>query len=134
MGTVKSPAIDALVREAITRVADRWTMEVLDVLEESGTQRFSDLSRRIPGISKKMLTQTLREMEREGLVQRTVHPVIPPHVDYTLTRVGLELAEAFCDVWHWAEKHARTVEKARARFDAQPKPGIPKPRVPSASR
>jgi len=77
-----------------------------------------------------MLTQTLRELERGGLVSRTVHPVIPPHVDYTLTRLGLELSEALCSVWLWAEKHARAIEKARTRFDAQPKPGVPKPKKP----
>jgi DNA-binding HxlR family transcriptional regulator len=122
-------AIDALVRQAIGRIADRWTMEVLEVLDEHGTQRFTGIARRVPGISQKMLTKTLREMEREGLVTRTVHPVIPPHVDYTLTRLGSELSEAFCGVWLWAEKHARAIEKARARFDAAPKPGVPKPRV-----
>lgn len=130
MGTVKSEAIDALVRQSIARIANRWTMEILEALEESGTMRFSSLARQVPGISQKMLTQTLRDMEREGLVHRTVHPVIPPHVDYTLTKVGLELAEAFCGVWRWAAKHARAVEKARTRFDALPKRGVPTPRVP----
>lgn len=122
-------ATDTLAREAIARVADRWTMEILDVLEEGGTQRFSAIARGVPGISQKMLTQTLREMERDGLVERTVHPVIPPHVDYTLTKLGVELAAAFCDVWHWAARHGRAIERARARFDAQPKPGVPKPKT-----
>lgn len=120
--------IDALVRQAIGRIADRWTMEVLEALDEHGTQRFTGLARRVPGISQKMLTKTLREMEREGLVTRKVHPVIPPHVDYTLTRLGGELSQALCGVWRWAEKHARAIDKARARFDAAPKPGVPKPR------
>jgi DNA-binding HxlR family transcriptional regulator len=121
-----TPELDALVRKAMTRVADRWTMEILDVLDEQGTQRFSRIARQVPGISQKMLTKTLREMEREGLVTRTVHPVIPPHVDYDLTRLGRELSEALCGVWLWAARHARAIEKARARFDAQPKRGIPR--------
>lgn len=124
-----APEIDALVRQAIGRIADRWTMEVLEVLDEHGTQRFTGIARQVPSISQKMLTKTLREMERDGLVTRKVHPVIPPHVDYTLTRLGSELSEAFCGVWLWAEKHVRAIEKARARFDAAPKPGVPGPRV-----
>ncbi len=76
-----------------------------------------------------MLTQTLRQMERDGLVARTVHPVIPPHVDYELTKLGFGLSEAFCGVWIWAAKNAKAVEKARARFDAMPKAGVPKPKV-----
>lgn len=126
VGKAPSPPseIDALVRESIARIADRWTMEVLEVLEEQGTQRFSSVARHVPGISQKMLTQTLRDMEREGLVSRTVHPVIPPHVDYALTPAGLELAYAFCDVWRWAEKHVRTVQSARKKYDARSKPGV----------
>lgn len=130
MVTKPPSAIDVLVSQAIARIADRWTMEILEVLEETPTMRFSAIARQIPGISQKMLTQTLREMERDGLVERTVHPVIPPHVDYTLTKLGSELAEAFCGVWTWAQKHARAIEKARTRFDAQPKRGVPAPRVP----
>jgi DNA-binding HxlR family transcriptional regulator len=122
-----SPEIDSLVEQTIARIADRWTMEILDVLTEHGTQRFSRIARHISGISQKMLTQTLRQMERDGLVKRTVHPVIPPHVDYTLTQLGNELSEAFCGVWLWAEKNARTIERARAKFDALPKRGVPKP-------
>ena len=64
-----------------------------------------------------MLTQTLRLMEREGLVARTVHPVIPPKVEYRLTTLGLSLSAAFCGVWIWAEEHIKEVETARAVFD-----------------
>jgi DNA-binding HxlR family transcriptional regulator len=128
-----SPEIDTLVEQTIARIADRWTMEILDVLTEQGTQRFSRIAGHIPGISQKMLTQTLRQMERDGLIKRTVHPVIPPHVDYTLTRLGNELSEAFCSVWLWAEKNARAIERARAKFDALPKRGVPKPRPSRAT-
>lgn len=113
------PKVEALVNELIGRVADKWTLLVLESLEEHGLQRFSALAKSVPGISQKMLTQTLRAMERDGLVTRTVHPVIPPHVDYALTPLGESLGEAFCGVWLWAEANLRTVEAARTTFDAR---------------
>jgi len=116
-----TPEVDALVAEVIARVADRWTMEVLEALTQGGTMRFTRIGEAIPGVSQKMLTQTLRQMERDGLVTRTVHPVIPPHVDYELTPLGFELSEAFCGVWLWAEKNCKVVAKARARFDGRAK-------------
>ncbi|SIQ26439.1 MAG: transcriptional regulator [Bosea sp. (in: a-proteobacteria)] len=111
-----SPAVESLVRQVIAQVADKWTMLVLEVLEEHGTLRFSQVGRLVEGISQKMLTNTLREMERDGLVTRTVHPVIPPHVDYTLTELGRELSAAFCGVWLWAETYHGQVMAARAAF------------------
>lgn len=113
----ETPEVDRLVNDLIGRVADKWTLLVLESLEEAGEQRFSELARSVPGISQKMLTQTLRQMERDGLVQRTVHPVIPPHVDYKLTPLGNSLGEAFCGVWHWAEANLEAVEAARSAFD-----------------
>lgn len=115
------PRVDALVDETIGRVADKWTLLVLEALEEAGEQRFSALGRAVPGISQKMLTQTLRQMEREGLVIRTVHAEVPPRVEYRLTVLGHDLAEAFCGVWHWAERNIETIEAARAAFDARNK-------------
>jgi DNA-binding HxlR family transcriptional regulator len=111
------PAVDALVTEVIARVADKWTMLILDVLAEGGEQRFTQLARAVPGISQKMLTQTLRAMERDGLVTRTVHAVIPPRVDYRLTDLGLSLGAAFCGVWIWAKDNLDRIETARAAFD-----------------
>jgi DNA-binding HxlR family transcriptional regulator len=111
------PRVEALVTELIGRVADKWTMLILEVLTERGELRFTRLSELIPGISYKMLTQTLRLMEREGLIARTVHPVIPPKVEYKLTDLGLSLGAAFCGVWMWAERHLEQVERARAAFD-----------------
>ena len=96
-------------------------MLILEVLTERGELRFTRLSELVPGISYKMLTQTLRQMEREGLVVRTVHPVIPPKVEYRLTELGLSLSAAFCGVWIWAEKHIEEVEAARAVFDDKAK-------------
>jgi DNA-binding HxlR family transcriptional regulator len=115
------PRVEALVAELIGRVADKWTMMIIEALTERGELRFTRLSEIIPGISYKMLTQTLRQMEREGLVVRTVHPVVPPKVEYRLTTLGLSLSAAFCGVWLWAEEHLEEVETARAIFDAKPK-------------
>ena len=114
-----SPAVESLVRQVIAQIADKWTMLVLEALEERGTLRFTEVGRSVSGISQKMLTKTLREMERDGLVVRTVHPVIPPHVDYTLTELGRELSAAFCGVWVWAETYYAQVEAARAAFKAR---------------
>ena len=111
------PKIDALVDETIARVADKWTLLLVEALEGAGPKRFSQLGRDVPGISQKMLTQTLRSMEREGLVERTVFPEVPPRVEYELTRLGHELAEAFCGVWTWAERNIEAIEAARAAFD-----------------
>jgi DNA-binding HxlR family transcriptional regulator len=113
------PRLNALVMDLIGRVADKWTMTVLEVLAESGTMRFTRLADAVPGVSQKMLTQTLRAMERDGLLLRTVHPVVPPHVDYRLTDLGLSLGAAFCGVWSWAEEHMARVDAAREAFDAR---------------
>lgn len=112
------PAVEALVHELIGRVADKWTMIVLDVLTEHGELRFTKLGELAGGISQKMLTQTVRQMERDGLVVRTVHPVVPPRVEYRLTDLGLTLSEAFCGVWVWAAANRERVHAARAAFDA----------------
>jgi len=112
------PALAALVADIIGKVADKWTMLILETLEERGTLRFTALSRAVGTISQKMLTQTLRRMEQDGLVSRTVHPVIPPHVDYALTPLGRSLGAAFCGVWIWAETHHAQILAARAAFAA----------------
>jgi DNA-binding HxlR family transcriptional regulator len=111
-----SPELDALVREIIARVADKWTMLVLEILEEHGVVRFTRLGKMVHGISQKMLTKTLRQMESDGLVLRTIHPVIPPHVEYALTGLGHSLSAAFCGVWIWAETHQEEIFAARRRF------------------
>ena len=111
------PRVEMLVNDLIGRVADKWTLLVLEELEDHGVLRFTELARLVPGISQKMLTQTLRAMERDGLVDRTVHPVIPPKVEYRLTDLGHSLGEAFCGVWHWAGDNLDRVEAARKAFD-----------------
>lgn len=108
--------VEALVREIIERVADKWTMLVLEVLEEHGVVRFTRLGELVGGVSQKMLTKTVRQMERDGLVTRTVHPVIPPRVEYELTELGRSLGEAFCGVWIWVEQHLDEIERARETF------------------
>jgi len=113
------PRVEALVNELIGRVADKWTMLILELLAEHGEMRFTRLRDAVGTISQKMLTQTLRQMERDGLVKRTVHPVIPPHVDYKLTKLGGTLSLAFCGVWVWAGEHLEEIEKARRMYDAK---------------
>lgn len=111
------PRIEALVNDLIGRIADKWTMLVLEVLAEKGELRFTRLSELVEGVSQKMLTQTLRHMERDGLVTRTVHPVVPPKVEYKLTQLGMSLGAAFCGVWVWAAENLKHVEQARREFD-----------------
>lgn len=110
------PELEALVREIIGRVADKWTMLALEVLSEHGRLRFTRLGELIGGVSQKMLTKTLRQMEADGLVVRTVFPVIPPRVEYELTGLGLSLGEAFCGVWIWAEQHREVILRLRKAF------------------
>jgi DNA-binding HxlR family transcriptional regulator len=91
-------------RQVLRVIADTWTPIVLFCLKR-GTRRFNELQRSIPDISRKMLTQTLRKLERRGLIDRLVHPVVPPHVDYTLTPVGTKFAEAVALLCAWAQKN-----------------------------
>jgi len=113
------PRVEAMMHELLGRVADKWTLLVLEELEENGTLRFTQLSRKIPAVSQKMLTQTLRQMERDGLVHRTIHPVVPPKVEYRLTGLGHGLSESFCGVWRWVESNLNAVEAARKQFDSR---------------
>jgi DNA-binding HxlR family transcriptional regulator len=91
-------------RQVLGVIADTWTPIVLFCLK-GRTRRFNELQRSIPDISKKMLIQTLRKLERRGLLDRLVHPVVPPHVDYTLTVVGTKFAEAVALLCEWAQKN-----------------------------
>jgi DNA-binding HxlR family transcriptional regulator len=111
------PRVEALVNDLIGRVADKWTMLILEVLAQKGELRFTRLSECVEGVSQKMLTQTLRQMERDGLVTRTVHAVVPPKVEYKLTPLGMSLGAAFCGVWVWAAENLTRVEQARREFD-----------------
>lgn len=105
------------VRDLLDRLADKWSLLVVELLGE-GTQRFGELRRRIDGISQRMLTLTLRRLERDGLVHRTVHPVVPPRVDYGLTLLGATLLDAVAPLVAWAREHREEVAGARARYGA----------------
>lgn len=107
---------DCLSRRVLNLIADEWTPLVIYALEE-GTMRFGQLLKRIDGISKKMLTQTLRAMERNGLVQRVVYPVVPPVVEYSLTPLGQTLIEPVHALTNWAYEHLQEVAQAQKEYD-----------------
>ena len=104
-------------RKLLDRLSDKWVTLVLTGLA-SGPRRYSDLSRRIAGVSQKMLTQTLRGLERDGLVRRTVTPLVPVRVDYELTPLGESLMPLVAAIKGWAEANIQTVEAARKTYDA----------------
>ena len=107
-----------LVREVFDRVGDKWSVSVIHLLG-SGTKRFSELRRGIDGISQRMLTVTLRGLERDGFVTRTVYPVVPPRVDYALTPLGETLLGTVCELVAWAEAHTGDIDEARLRYDTR---------------
>src|SRR6266567_6118657 len=108
---------DCLSRQVLNLIADEWTPLVIYALEDEGTMRFGQFLKRIGGISRKMLTQTLREMERNGLVQRVVYPVVPPVVEYSLTPLGQTLREPINALRSWAYGHLPEVAQARTTYD-----------------
>ena len=117
-------------RQVLGRVADKWTMLVISALADSEVLRFSQLRRRIQGVTQKMLTQTLRGLERDGLVSRTVYPTVPATVEYRLTPLGASLAGAVSVIKDWAYANIEQIERARDQYDAtarqaQPRPGHP---------
>ncbi|MFC4854946.1 winged helix-turn-helix transcriptional regulator [Actinophytocola glycyrrhizae] len=103
-------------RHILDRVGDKWSISVIYSLGAT-TLRFTELRRAIDGISQRMLTSTLRTLERDGLVERTVHPVVPPRVDYRLTKLGLTLSETVCALMNWAVDHSGEIDEARAAYD-----------------
>jgi DNA-binding HxlR family transcriptional regulator len=105
-------------RLVLDRIADKWTALIIQILAR-GTMRYAALQREIGGISQKMLTQTLRTLERDGLVQRKVHPVVPPKVEYSLTKLGRTLIEPLHTLCRWSEKHLAELQANRARARAQ---------------
>jgi DNA-binding HxlR family transcriptional regulator len=103
-------------RQVLDRIGDKWSISVIYELGGK-TLRFTELRRAIDGISQRMLTSTLRALERDGIVGRTVHPVVPPRVDYRLTELGLTLSETVCALMRWAYDHSGDIDEARAAFD-----------------
>ena len=106
------------VRQLLNRVGDKWSILVIAMLDQ-GTRRFTELRREIEGISQRMLALTLRQLERDGLVQRTVYPVVPPKVEYQLTDLGSTLLESVRGLVSWAMEHRGQVAAARVAYDAR---------------
>ena len=104
------------ISAVLARIGDKWTVLVVNFLG-SGAKRFSEIRRDVGGISQRMLTLTLRALERDGLVTRTVHPTNPPRVEYALTPLGASLLEPVQALGTWAVDNQGTMEDARARFD-----------------
>lgn len=102
--------------QLLDRISDKWVSLVVAALA-SGPMRYSDLGRKIAGVSPKMLTQTLRSLERDGIVTRTVTPAVPVRVDYELTPLGVNLCSLLTAVKDWAELHIEEVNEARERYD-----------------
>ena len=106
------------IAPAVDIVFSRWTTPILWQLNVHGRQRFNDLRDLVGGITAKVLTQRLRQLERDGLVSRTFYPGIPPRVEYEITDLGCSLAPVFASLTTWAQDHLGDVEKARASYDA----------------
>lgn len=102
-------------REVLELIADKWTVLVIYALD-GDVKRYSEIQRSVSGVTQKVLTATLRKLERNGLVSRTVYPVVPPKVEYKLTPLGRSLTEILMELTHWAEKHLDKVQKARKQF------------------
>ena len=126
-GAVRDPACDpepgrtptsCRAREVLQRVGDKWSVLVIDLLGQ-GTMRFTELHRAVDGITARMLTVTLRGLERDGIVNRTIHPVIPPRVEYTLTPMGRTLLDTIGQLVTWADSHLPEIDAARASYDAR---------------
>lgn len=109
---------DCQVRQILDRVADKWSLLVIALLENRRL-RFTELRREIDGISQRMLTVTLRSLERDGLVKRTVHPVVPPRVEYELTPLGGTLHATIQSLVKWTEAHQEEIAVARAAYDVR---------------
>jgi DNA-binding HxlR family transcriptional regulator len=105
-------------RQVLNRIADKWTILVVGSLSED-TKRFSELKREISGVSQKMLTQTLRGMERDGLLTRKVYPTVPPKVEYTLTELGFTLITMLEQIRNWSENNIEAVLAAQTSYDSQ---------------
>ncbi|HWM04445.1 MAG TPA: helix-turn-helix domain-containing protein [Actinophytocola sp.] len=109
---------DCEVRQILDRVADKWSLLTIALLERRSF-RFTELRREIDGVSQRMLTRTLRQLERDGLVRRTVHPTVPPRVDYELTALGATLHDTIRALVHWTEQHQNEIAAARTAYDAR---------------
>ena len=116
MKDIHSPVCQT-ISSLLQRIGDKWSVLIISRLGE-GPRRFNEIKRMIGGISQRMLTLTLRNLERDGLVSRTVTPTVPPRVDYALTDLGRELLVPVSALGEWAIQHTSCIEAARSRFDA----------------
>lgn len=107
-------------RRVLDTIGDKWASLVIAALGQDGRLRYTELSRRVEGVSQKMLTQTVRSLERDGLLTRTVTPSVPVRTDYELTPLGRSLLGTICLLKEWAEQHMDEVDAARATYDARP--------------
>ncbi|NVD08646.1 helix-turn-helix transcriptional regulator [Vibrio sp. JPW-9-11-11] len=108
--------MDCPVRNVVAQIGDKWSLLILFALVD-GPERFNALKSRIEGISQRMLTQTLRDLEREGYVDRTVYPEVPVRVDYALTALGGELVKPLYELVRWADDHQDEIQQARKAYD-----------------
>jgi DNA-binding HxlR family transcriptional regulator len=109
---------DCEVRQILDRIADKWSLLVIALLEKRKL-RFTELKKSIEGISQRMLTTTLRHLERDGIIERTVYPVVPPRVEYALTPLGCTLHDTIRALVVWTERYQGEIAAARARYDAR---------------
>ena len=107
------------VSEVIDRISGKWSVGII-VAAAPGPIRFTELERAIEGVSRRMLTLTLRNLERDGLLIRTVYPTVPPRVEYRLTAMAQELYESLVALTRWAERHRADIRRARSEYDARP--------------
>ncbi|WP_329240819.1 helix-turn-helix transcriptional regulator [Actinoallomurus sp. NBC_01490] len=112
------PSVTCQARDILGRIGDKWSLYVVFVLGER-TLRFTELKRGVEGISQRMLTVTLRGLERDGIVSRTVYPVVPPRVEYALTPMGRTLLDTVGTLVRWADDHVAQIERARTAYDTR---------------
>lgn len=114
-------------REMLARIGDKWSVSVIHLLDDAGTMRFNELRSNVDGISQRMLTVTLRGLERDGLVTRKVYPEVPPRVEYSLTPLGRTLRQLVRGLVEWSGAHLEEVDAARAAYDARTRKRVPSP-------
>jgi DNA-binding HxlR family transcriptional regulator len=105
--------------DVLNRIGDKWSVMVVGMLGRNGTLRFNELKRLINGVSQRMLTLTLRNLERDGLVTRTIYPEVPPRVEYSLTELGKTLQVPISALWDWSAENHDAIVEARAVYDAR---------------
>ncbi|MGV8833689.1 MAG: winged helix-turn-helix transcriptional regulator [Devosia sp.] len=105
--------------DVLNRIGDKWSVMVVGILGQNGTLRFNELKRMINGVSQRMLTLTLRNLERDGLVTRTIYPEVPPRVEYQLTELGKTLQKPITALWDWSSANHGSIMDARSIYDAR---------------